>query len=318
MPQLVPLNPENPQHITWLVETWNQACGPALAISARFAAFNLRPVTGGVQAGRFAVEDGQPVGVILASAHPEAPPAMSRSQGWIDAIAVVGSHQRRGIGGNLLAWAETWLADQGARFVTPGGSLRPFAPGLPLDTGAVPFFHAAGYADQRAPKVWDVARDLSDYTPPSSLRETPSQARPAQPGQEEELLGFLRREFPGRWTFEAEEFLRDGGRISDYMLLWTDQGVDGACRLTFEDSVWPMERYYPYDLPRPWGQLGSIGVSQARRGQGLGLALLDAGLRRLHNCGVRGCVIDWTTIVDFYALAGFQIYREWATLVKEL
>ncbi|MCB0022588.1 MAG: GNAT family N-acetyltransferase, partial [Caldilinea sp.] len=121
-----------------------------------------------------------------------------------------------------------------------------------------------------------------------------------------------------RWRYEAEAFLADGGRLSDYMLLWTERGVDGCCLLTFPDSMRPMERYYLYRLPKPWGQLGSIGVSADRRGHGYGAALLDAGLRRLHDNGINGCVIDWTGLVDFYARFGFERYRSYTMLARSL
>ena len=86
----------------------------------------------------------------------------------------------------------------------------------------------------------------------------------------------------------------------------------------FGDSVAPIERYSPYRLPRPWGQLGIIGISADRRGQGLGAALLDAGLRRLHNNGVNGCIIDWTDLVDFYAKFGFTPHRAYYMLNKQI
>ena len=90
------------------------------------------------------------------------------------------------------------------------------------------------------------------------------------------------------------------------MLLWTEAGVQGACLLTFPDSVRPIERYYPYSLPKPWGQAGSIGVSASLRGQGYGSYLLDASLRRLHDNGINGCVIDWTDLLHFYGRFGFH------------
>ena len=131
-------------------------------------------------------------------------------------------------------------------------------------------------------------------------------------------MAFLAREFAGRWHYSCQEFLDEGGRISDFMLLWTETGIEGFCQLTFEDSARPLERFYPYQLSRPWGQLGAIGVSEHLRGQGFGSALLDAGLRRLHSNGVNGCVIDWTTVVDFYAKFGFSKYRQYWSLMKAL
>ena len=48
------------------------------------------------------------------------------------------------------------------------------------------------------------------------------------------------------------------------------------------------------------------------------LAVLDAGLRRLHNNGINGCVIDWTDLVEFYGKFGFTPYRKYVQLVKAL
>jgi len=315
MPTHIPFDPNNPDHHSLLAQLWNSGLEADLALTAAFVHSVTRPTTGGVQAGRIALVDGAPVGVILASAHPQAPPTLPRDVGWIDAIAVDPTYQRRGIGSNLLAWAEEWLATQGAVSIVTGGAIRHITPGVPQS--AIPFFAACGYALCDWIN-WDVARNLAGYSPPPSLRDVPAMAYPAQPGQEDMLLDFLRREFPGIWTFETEEFLREGGRISDFMLLWTANGVEGACKLSFEDSLWPMARYYPYNLPRPWGQLGFICVAEKARGQGMGLALLDAGLRRLHNTGVNGCVIDWTGLLDFYAKAGFAPYHQWAVLQKKI
>ena len=128
----------------------------------------------------------------------------------------------------------------------------------------------------------------------------------------------MRREFGGRWRYECEEFLRNNGRISDYILLWSERGVDGCCQLRFEDSSSPLERFYPYRLPRPWGQLGSIGVSADRRGRGYGALLLDGGLRQLREHGVAGCVIDWTGLLDFYGKFGFKPYREYLMWGKDI
>jgi predicted N-acetyltransferase YhbS len=94
--------------------------------------------------------------------------------------------------------------------------------------------------------------------------------------------------------------------------------VAGFCQVVFEDSAQPLGRYYMQELPRPWGQLGPIGIGQERRGRGYGAALLDAGLRYLLERGVDGCVIDWTGLLDFYGKFGFQPYRQYAVLVKQL
>lgn len=301
---------------------WNSAVTMCLTISPDFMAYNATPTTGLLQEGSMAQVDGEPAGFVLASVLPTEPLASPPDLGRIDALAVTPAFQEQGIGSRLLAWAEEWLAEQGCTTVTLGSSIRPFVPGLPTELRSEAFFTQRGYTGghegDEPTHVWDVGANLASYTPPASVREIDGTVRPARAGDEEALFAFLRREFPGRWRYEMEEYLGGGGRLSDVMLLWTERGVHGFCQITFEDSPRPMERYYPYSLPRPWGQLGPIGVSEDTRGRGYGAAVLDAGLRRLRDNGVNGCVIDWTEIVDFYGKFGFTPYREYVRLVKKL
>lgn len=305
-------------HWAAIAGLWTGACGPDLAISPAFVSYTIRPTTGARHAGRFAMRNDEPVGFVLASTQQEDATVSPRDLGWIDAIAVLPEEQRRGVGRQLMDWAEGWLADQGCRQIQIGASLRPFAPGVPSAVNTLSFFTERGYLRRDGDgRTWDVAANLATYAPPKAVRPIDGVVYPGQPGQEGDLLIFLRREFGGRWRYEFEQSLLEGVRFSDYMLLWTERGVDGFCRLTFEDSERPLERFYPYRLPRPWGQLGPIGVSADRRGQGYGAAVLDAGLRRLYNNGINGCVIDWTTLVDFYGKFGFERYREYVQLLKE-
>jgi GNAT superfamily N-acetyltransferase len=295
------------------------ACGADLAISPRFAAYNLRPSAGGDHQAWLALDKGRVVGFISTS-YMNDPTVIDPHTGWIDAIAVAPTDQGKGIGTALLQRAETWHAQKGTRMLTVGASPRPFVPGVPEELNTVGFFKRLGYggAPDLAVRTWDVASNLATYTSPATVREIAGMVRPAQADDYDAILTFLQREFPDRWRYEFEQLIVEGGRIADYMVLWTERGVDGCCVLTFEDSYQPIERFYPYRLPRPWGQLGSIGVSEDRRGQGFGASLLDAGLRRLHNNGVNGCVIDWTGLLDFYAKFGFTPYRSYMILFKPL
>lgn len=293
-----------------LVAVWNAASGPDLAVNPRFFDFNLRHTPGVSQTGRVAVAGDAVIGFVIASIDLAQP----RRPAWIDAIAVTPAQQRRGVGCALLAWAEAALIDRGAQHIRLGGSLRPFTPGLPLELGTRAFFEKRGYTgDQRD---WDVARRLIDYPPLNVTVE--ATVRPGQPGDEAALRAFFQREFPGRWRFEFEEFWREGGRLSDYLLLITARGVDGFCRLTFEDSERPIERFFMHRLPHPWGQAGPLGISRDTRGKHYGLAMVDAALRHLQARGIDGCVIDWTSLTDFYARFGFAPYREYAMLGKRV
>jgi predicted N-acetyltransferase YhbS len=313
-----PFDAQDPAHHEAVAAIWNAACGPDLAIPASFVEFNTRPTTGGILAGRLAVQDDQVVGFVLASAMSNDPAAWPPRVGWIDPVAVAPNVQRSGIGSDLLAWAERWLIERGCTQAMLGGSMRTFVAGLPVELGTEAYFRHRGYRDQAGAIAWDLARDLGSYSSPTSVRPIDGIVRPAQPADHEALMTFLYREFPDRWRFETLEYLREGGRISDFILFETARGIDGFCRVLFEDSLEPLDRYYPHRLPKPWGQLGTIGVSKDRRGRGYGAAILDTSLRRLRDSGVRGCVIDWTDLLDFYGKFGFYPYRRYAMLFKEL
>jgi GNAT superfamily N-acetyltransferase len=302
-----------------IVAIWNAACGASLAINARLVEYTTRASTGAIQAGQIALEHDQPVGFVLATALPNDPHTSPRDLGWIDAIAVAPRFQNQGIGNALLAWAEAFLRAQGCTRARLGGGLRPFAPGLPTELNRADFFHKRDFvARAGSERVWDVARDLRGLNLTGLPRPVRFETRPAQPDDANALGEFFVREFPNRWRYEYTEFLRASGSFTNYHLLFTARGIDGFARLTFENSERPIERFFPHALPRPWGQLGPIGVSKDARGQGYGRALLDAALVYLRAQGVRGCIIDWTDLVDFYRKFGFAPHREYVMLLKSL
>ncbi len=242
--ELIKLDRRSESAIDTMADVWNEACGADLAVSSPLVAYNLRPNSGGRQAGWLAVEDGQIVGFALASMIEDHPSVMPPNAGWIDALAVRPDRQRQGTGRALLRKLESWLIEQGCDYAQVGGSLRPFSPGLPVELDSDRFFREAGYQMRAGDNgIWDVAANLASYQPPADMVEVPCAVRPAQPGQESDLLAYLAREFTGRWHYSCKEYLAEGGRISDFMLLWTETGIEGFCQLTFEDSARPLRAF---------------------------------------------------------------------------
>jgi predicted N-acetyltransferase YhbS len=314
---LITIEPANPAHLAAVAQLWTAAAGPSLTLGPPLLAYGQRPLPGVHQAGRLYQHAGRPVGAILVSAVGSAgavEASWGSHTGWIELLAVAPAAQRSGIGGRLLTWALDWLADRGARQVRLGGGPRPCLPGLPVELATSRFFLQRGF--RRRSSAWDTARDLRHYRRPPWVQSAVD-VRPLTAADSPALLDFFAREFSGRWAYEYRFFLNDGGRPADYHLLWLAGRVEGFCRLTLADSERPLDRFYHHRLPQPWGQLGPIGVSAGRRGQGYGAALLDAGLRTLQQAGVAGCIIDWTSLLDFYGRFGFQPYRHYAMLLHE-
>ena len=301
-------------HAADAILIWNTASHKDYSINERLIRYNMIPCTAEEIEGRVAIHNGQTVGFVLACAVANDP---STTLGWVSAIAVHPSAQRQGIGSKLLAWAERWLKEKGCKRIRIGGNLRPFLPGLPYTMREnLAFFEKLGYASpSHQPYEYDIARSLKDYLP---IYAKPAHVdlHPMQPGDEHLLLNFLHREYPGRWEFEVLEFVKNGGRGSDFLLLRVNGEVHGFCRLTLPDSERPVERFYPQRLPQPWGQFGPLGLSKAVRGKGLGGYLIDAAAVHMQSLGVDGCVVDWTSLVELYGKFGFRIYNQYISLFK--
>jgi beta-N-acetylhexosaminidase len=296
-------------------EVWTRACGEEFALDARALRFNMRAPLGADMDGRAAIVDGKIAGMVMASVLNGRPDVVPDEMGWLDALVVAPEYQGRGIGTEMSYWAAEWLRARGRTVIRLGGGLRPFAPGV-ADEWKVEFFCKQGFVPRAEnPIVRDFGHDLGEYASPAFLRKLDVSCRPAKEDDVERLREFLAREFPGRWQYEFEQHLRDGGRAADWMLLESERGLDACCVTTTEESVRPVARFFPSPLPRPWGQVGAIGVSADRRNVGYGSALLDASLRHLRKRGVRGCIIDWTHHVGYYERFGFRGHRRYGVMV---
>ena len=303
-----PLEFNNPAHLTAIVEIWNAACGDDLTITENFVRFNLSGNTGVAQEGHVMMSGDHVIGFVLASAF-----GMTKL-GFVDAIAVHPAEQGKGIGSQLIVWAIGWSKTQGCERMRIGGSIRPFVAGLPTQLKTESFFEKQGF--KRTSTDWDVAGKLKER---GEIKEMSEMIRPASEDDVSAVREFFAWAFPGRWQYEFEEFLRDGGRISDYLILKIENKVEGFIQLSFEDGSYrPINRFYMSRLPHPWGQAGPLGVSKEVRGKGYGLAIIDAGLRHLKDRGVDGCVIDWTSLTDLYGKFGFEKYREYAVMIKAM
>lgn len=317
---MIPIRPDALADAARIAILWNEACrsvtgSDTLDITARLPAFNLRAGTGVAMAGRFALAGDEPVGYVVAS--------MQGQSGWIDSLAVASSAQRQGWGSALLTWAEGWLREQGCASARLGASLRPYLPGYPPQLGNASWFEKRGYVPGQTD--WDVAADLADVNPYRTSAGDPRpgvEVRMARSGDEAALREFFARVFPGRWLYEYDEHIRQGGHISDFAILITpDSGtprIEAFCMTTVDDSVRPLDRFYLNGLPQPWGQAGPLGTSDLLRGKGYAALVINTALASLKTRGVRGCVIDWTSLTDFYARFGFFKYREYVFMSKTL
>jgi GNAT superfamily N-acetyltransferase len=250
--------------------------------------------------------------------------------GFLSFIAVAEASSRRGIGSKLLAEAEAWLAQSGARKLSFGHDSYHFFPGLPLDDspsskslGA--FLDAKGFKPESDLVEEDLIADLGELDMAVLAARAPLASGYGFRFYEKSLRGrveaFFDAEFPGRWKSDTFEALDAGMRDKDLTLLIDEASgeVVGFSRVYDEQSpvLGPGVYWRGIMGPSPGG-LGPIGVSRSVRGKGLGLALLRLCLEELKGRGLRSMVIDWTDLGAFYAKMGFGPWKAYRFCGKDI
>ncbi|MBL8088129.1 MAG: hypothetical protein JNM85_08695 [Chthonomonas sp.] len=192
-----------------------------------------------------------------------------------------------------------------------GQDLRHFWPGVPEEMPALKELLASrGF--QAGDTNVDLERDMKEYMAPENVyaRIGDAQLRACSVADVPLLEEFLKREFPRRWWYDVMNKIEIEGRPECVFGVFVDGVCEGfaithedGCKMPIGGAVWHV------DMGPGWGSLGPIGVSERVRGRGLGNAILAFGLEGLRDRGVRQCIIDWTTLVDFYGLHGFKPTR---------
>jgi predicted N-acetyltransferase YhbS len=305
-----------------IVRLWNRAMGDAFPMSQRL----FRQNTEGAPSydpddSRVVCRQDDVVGYILTKRFGEDDPLRETmgSAGWIDAIIVDPAWQRQGIGRDLMAWALHRLRGNGAEQVFLGGGLRHFLPGVPAETpGLKDFFGGLDFATLAT--VYDLRGNLRGFAAPpaasAAVVEAGASVTPCEPEDVPALMAFLRAEFPGRWRFDTERCLALGGAPQDVMILRRSPDVLGFAQIYHRRSAFLGPPIHWHRLMGThYGGLGPIGIAAGVRGRGLGKALLQLSLQHLAGLGVTDAVIDWTTLLAFYAKVGFTPWKSYARMV---
>jgi predicted N-acetyltransferase YhbS len=211
---------------------------------------------------------------------------------------------------DLLKESKRCLINRGVLKLQFGTDSGHFFPGCPIDCPAVrDFLLIAGF--QEGGLAHDLERDLADYVMPKPPPEG-FEFRAVQSEDLPELAQFFREQFPGRWQYDTFHQIDEEDNPSIVFGLFQGKTCHGfaltqldGCKTQIGGAVWKK------DLGDHWCSLGPIGVSKEVRGKGCGGALLGMALKSLKEQGGRRCIIDWTTLVDFYGLHGFEVTRSY-------
>lgn len=257
------------------------------------------------------------VGFLIAKKWQEEFP-MNQKVGWIQALLVDSDFRGQGTGTNLLRKAEASLSENRIEKVQLGRDPWHYFPGVPDEYQEVKvWFEKRGYTYN-----WDEYDLYSDFS------ATPKSRIPVfenvtfsllQADEQEKLINFLHRCFPGRWEYEAIQYFKKGGTGREFVVLKKANEIIGFCRIN--DSHAPFIAQNVYWSPlfnNELGGIGPLGIDPNERKNGYGLAIVEAGIAFLRERNIDHIVIDWTGLVDFYGKLGFNPWKKYAQYSKSL
>ncbi len=225
------------------------------------------------------------------------------------------------VGFELFEEAKRRILDRGFSKIVFGTDSRHFWPGVPTDVPVLnAFLGVQGF--EFGGECVDLERDLAGYTYGGRVPED-AELRPMKPSDHASLEAFLAGTFPHRWRYDVVgkiegEGSAEGGYATVFGLFVRGE-VKGFALVQCEGARLPIGgAVWQRSLGESWCALGPIGVSEDLRGGGYGGALLGKALEHLAQRGGRRCLIDWTTLVEFYGKFGFVPTRTYRSARLDL
>ena len=317
------ITPATAADIPALVELWNVSFGPEWPMTSRLLRQTIEDDPFYETEGSLLARDGEKlVGWVLSKTMKNAGPELGRfeKRGGIGAICVHPEYRHQGLATRLLDRAEAHLHQH----KSPKTLLyypHHILPGIPIECeAATEMFQQRGYVITG--DCCDLKRNLTDYSISQKAREAiaanPDVAfRPARENEEDAIIAFVEREFPGGWAYSMRLHFQ-AGRVSDVLVAVENETIIGFC-LTADWSstrLIPSTYWHPL-LGEKFGGLGPIGIAKEHRKRGLGLALLAVSVDDLKNRGVQEMAIDWTDLVEFYEKLGFEVWKQYLQAEKK-
>lgn len=223
-------------------------------------------------------------------------------------------------GAELLSRTIEICKKQGAKKLIFGQDSGHFFPGVPEDMHELrkllEFARFKNDAD-----FYDVQRDISDYMCPTGVWEKVNRAsfHTLDEANMRFLKEFFEREFPRRWMYDVLRQIEAEHRYDIVTMLMIDGFCEGFAFIQDMNCTHPIGGgVWRKSLGDRWCSLGPVGVSERLRGQGFGDGMLAFGLETLQSRGCRNCIIDWTTLKEFYGKHGFSVRRTYTPFALQL
>ena len=135
-----------------------------------------------------------------------------------------------------------------------------------------------------------------------------------------DLIEFLDKNWPGRWTKEAVDYFEQGGDGGEYLVGLDKEKICAFAKVNFPNTP---TKLISYNLTwrekfNSLGGIGPLGVNIDYRGNHIGYDIIAEAINRLIDSGAEDIIIDWTNLLDFYRKFEFEVWKSYDYLQKKL
>ena len=301
-----------------IIDLWNRNVDPAFPMTKALFQQNTVEDENILHEGTAVVVDkGQVIAVVVSKIIKDAKKVpMQMDKGWIHLLLVDKAYRSQGIGTQLLQKAEHALQQAGMIKIQIGGDLLHYFCGIPEhDQTTQQFLVKHGYEPGQV--MTDLTHTLKEQVELPTFEEI--HFEPLAFEEKEAFLTFMHDAFPGRWEYEAIVYFEKGGTGKEFVVAKKGNDIIGFCRMN--DVTGPtiaQNMNWSTAFEGNFGGIGPLGIEASARKGGYGLGITKAAVHFLQKRGVETILIDWTTIIEFYAKLGFTPWQNYHMYSKAL
>ncbi len=243
---------------------------------------------------------------------------------WISLIYVKPAFRRQGIGSLLLEKTEEIFKKQNKKIINLGKDYCNFFPGLPIESKVHrSWFEKRGYT---------IGYDTNDLIKKVTLKTKKEILKPFKNGgkytirraNRDDFFGIdklIKTNWPGRWYMEFLDYMKNGGTGHEYMIcLDENKKVLGFCKVCDKNTPLVLNGYsmnFYSRFERPAG-IGPLGVDINHRKLNIANNILKTIINELIDLGSTDIIIDWTNLMHIYQKYGFETWKAYTYVYKEL
>lgn len=239
---------------------------------------------------------------------------------WLNLIYVVPKSRRLGIGSKMLELVEKEAEKIGKKTLYLGKDYYNYFPGLPVDLkNSCPWFEKRGFV--RTYDTFDLIKNINNPTLDKiKLRNDSYTFRVSTLNDKEKLIDFMKKNWPGRWLKELIDYYENGGDGKEYVIALDNDVICAFAKVGYPDTKISLISYSLTWKNRfnALGGIGPLGVDSSYRKKNLGYDIVAYANNLLIDNNVSNIIIDWTGLLDFYRLMGFEVFKSYYYMNKTL